>query len=172
MTVRPPDGDAPPAPEAQVEAVLRQRAAELARAREEARPTEHRVLLPLEISGERYAVEALRVHQVLDAAGLHPILGAPRGVVGAIVARARPVPVLDLRHLLGLEESGLVDLRRVVVVEDGEDLYGIAVEAIFRRLEVPADEVRAAPPGPFLWLAPGHVPVLDVSRLGAGAGGA
>jgi len=170
VTARGPGGAGEEA--ARVEAVLRERATELARAREVARPTEFRVVLPMEVSGERYAVEARQVHLVLDAAGLHPILGAPRGVLGAIVARARPVPVLDLRTLLGLEESGLSDLRRVVVVEDGDDLYGIAVEAIFRRLEVPVGEVRAAPPGPFLWLAPGHVPVLDVARLGGAGGGA
>jgi len=152
------------------DSVLRERARDLARAREEAAPRELRIVLPFEVSGERYAVEALRVHQVLDAAGLHPILGAPAGVIGAILARARPVPVLDLRPLLGLDEVGLSDLRRVVVLEDGDDLFGIAVEAILRRLEVPLEAVRAAPPGPFLWLAPGHVPVLDVARLGVTGG--
>jgi len=148
------------------EEILRERARQLARAREEAPADGVRVVLPVEVGGRAYAVEALHVHQVLDAKGMHPLLGAPRGVIGAIVSRTRPVAVLDLRPLLGLEEGGLSDLQRVVVVEDGDDLFGLAVERVLRRIEVAASEVRSAPPGPFLWLAPQRLAVLDVSGLG------
>jgi purine-binding chemotaxis protein CheW len=155
-----------PSADGEVEALLRARARELAEARQEERSAGAHVILPLEVGGQRYAVEALRVHQVLDARGLHPLLGAPRGVIGAIMCRTRPVGVLDLRPLLGLEDGRLSDLQRVVVVEDGADLYGLAVERVLRRLEVPASEVRPAPAGPFLWLAPERLAVLDTARLG------
>lgn len=154
------------APPAAVEALLRERARQLALAREEVRAAGARVILPLEVGGQRFAVEALRVHQVLDARGLHPLLGAPRGVIGAVMCRTRPVGVLDLRPLLGLEDGRLSDLQRVVVVEDGDDLYGLAVERVLRRQEVPEAEARPAPPGPFLWLAPDRLAVLDPARLG------
>lgn len=150
------------------EDLLRARARELAQARETARPEGAQVLLPVEIGGRRYAVPAQRVHQVLDARGLHPLIGAPRGVLGAIMCRSRPVGVLDLRPLLGLEEGRLSDLQRVVVVEDGLDLYGLAVERVLRSVEVAAAELRPAPTGPFLALAPGRLAVLDTERLGLG----
>jgi purine-binding chemotaxis protein CheW len=157
---------AAPARAGSVEAVLRERARQLAQARETEHGAGGHVVLPLEVSGQRYAVEALRVHQVLHAKGLHPLLGAPRGVIGAIMCRTRPVGVLDLRALLGLEEGRLADLQWVIVVEDGTDLFGLAVERVLRRLEVPASEVRPAPAGPFLWLAPERLAVLDPARLG------
>jgi purine-binding chemotaxis protein CheW len=147
------------------EAVLRERARELAQAREEER-VDVRVLLPFEVAGDRYAVEVVKVHQVLDARWVHPLLGAPRGVVGAIMSRTRPVPVLDLRHVLGLEGGGLSDSQRVVVLDDDGDLFGLAVERVGRRIELPEAELRAPEAGPFAWVTPDRRAVLDPARLG------
>jgi purine-binding chemotaxis protein CheW len=158
----------PAATEEGSEAILRERARELALAREEER-ADVRVILPFEVAGDRYAVEVIRVHQVLDASRVYPLLGAPRGVIGAIVGRTRPVPVLDLRSLLGLEGGGLSDLQRVVVVDDEGDLFGLAVERVGRRVEVPLSDLRAPEAGPFAWVTPDRRAVLDPSRLGVAA---
>jgi purine-binding chemotaxis protein CheW len=146
-------------------AILRARAEELAQVRE-ARRDKAIPILPFEVGGERYGVEVTAVHQVLDASGVSPLLGAPRGVIGAIVSRTRPVPVLDLRHLLGLEGGGLSDLQRVVVLDDGGDLFGLAVERVSRRADVPERELRPADGGPFKWIGPDRLAILDGSRLG------
>ncbi|HET8540684.1 MAG TPA: chemotaxis protein CheW [Anaeromyxobacter sp.] len=163
------DDAAPVAAAAGREGILRQRARDLAQARETA-SADTVPLLPFEVGGERYAVEVIRVHQVLDARFVDPLLGAPRGVVGAIMARSRPVPVFDLRHLLGLEGGGLVDLVRVILVDDEGDLFGFAVESVSPTIEVPATELRPAQAGPFRWMAPGPIAVLDPARLGVGGG--
>jgi purine-binding chemotaxis protein CheW len=160
-------GDRAAAPQAAGrEAILRERARELARARE-TRATNTVALLPFEVGGERYAVEVTAVHQVLDARQVDPLLGAPRGVVGAIMSRSRPVPVFDLRSLLGLQGGGLNDLLRVVVLDDAGDLFGFAVEHVAARVEVPTADLRPAETGPFRWMAPERVAVLDPARLGA-----
>jgi purine-binding chemotaxis protein CheW len=158
------------APRRDREAVLRERARELARARE-TETTGKISLLPFEVGGERYAVEVTSVHQVLDARAIHPLLGAPRGVLGAVMSRGRPVPVFDLRSLLGLDGAALADLVRVVLVDDGGDVYGFAVERVAARVEVATADLSAADSGPFRWIAPSQVAVLDPSRLGI-AGGA
>jgi purine-binding chemotaxis protein CheW len=147
------------------EVILRQRARELAQAREE-ESADIRVILPFEVAGDRYAVEVVRIHQVVDSRRVHPLLGSPRGVIGAIVARTRPVPVLDLRHLLGLESGGLSDLQRVIVLDDAGDLFGIAVERVGRRIEVPLADLRTPEGGPFVWVTSDRLAVLDPSRLG------
>jgi len=152
------------------DAILRDRARDLAQARE-TRSVETISLLPFEVGGERYAVEVTGVHQVLDARHVDPLLGAPRGVIGAIMSRSRPVPVFDVRHLLGLEGGGLVDLVRVILVDDDGDLFGFAVESVAARIEVPTTELRPADAGPFRWMAPGRLGVLDPSRLGVAGGG-
>ena len=156
-------------PDGSRDAVLRARARELAQARETT-TAETVSLLPFEVGGERYAVEATAVHQVLDARLIDPLLGAPRGVVGAIMSRSRPVPVFDLRHLLGLEGGGLIDLVRVILVDDAGDLFGFAVESVSPRVEVLTADLRPADAAPFRWMAPGPTAVLDPARLGADGG--
>lgn len=148
------------------DAVLRERARELALAREEQQAVASIALLPFAAGGERYAIEVTCVHQIADAGRAHPLLGAPRGVLGALMARTRPAPVFDLRHLLGLEGGGLSDLQRIVVVDDDGDLFGIAVERVERQVQVPMAELREAQGGPFRWMAPGRLAVLDPARLG------
>jgi purine-binding chemotaxis protein CheW len=166
---RPPAG-APAGPsDARRDEILRARARELAGARE-TEDADAVSLLPFEIGGERYAVEVLRVHQVLNAAGIDPLLGAARGVLGAIMSRGRPVPVFDLRSLLGLEGGGLSDLARVVLVDDEGDVFGFAVERVAPRVEVATTDLRPADAGPFRWMAPDRVAVLDPSRLGVAGG--
>lgn len=167
---RSPDGsDGAGAREVDREAVLRVRAQQLAQVRE----VQQRAvvsLLPFEVGGERYGLEAVAVHQVLDAAGVSPLLGAPRGVIGAIVSRTKPVPVLDLRHLLGLPGGGLSDLRRVVVLEDAGDLFGIAVERVLPRMDLAPGELVAGDGATFKWIGPDRLAVIDPARLGLGEG--
>ena len=122
------------------------------------------------VGGERYAVDVDAVGQVLEARGLQPLIAAPPWLLGAMVARTRIVPVLDLRHLLGLGGGGLSDLSRVVVVEHLGDSFGLAVEALEGRLEVPrAGLTPAAAGSPFVWVAPDRLALLDLSRLATSA---
>ncbi len=145
--------------------ILRERARELAQVRE-IRAARTTSILPFEVGGERYGVEVSAIHHVLDASGVSPLLGAPRGVIGAVVSRTRPVPVLDLRHVLGLEGGGLSDLQRVVVLDDGGDLYGIAVERVSPRTEIPDEQLGPADGKLFKWVGPGRMAILDPSRIG------
>jgi purine-binding chemotaxis protein CheW len=168
-----PPGPAPGAeerssPASDREAILRERARELALVRDvrRARTTS---ILPFEAGGERFGVEVRGIHQVLDASAVSPLLGAPRGVIGAIVSRTRPVPVLDLRQVLGMEGGGLSDLQRVVVLDDAGDLFGIAVERVAPRVDVPDEELAAADGAHFKWIAPGRVAILDPARIAVAA---
>jgi purine-binding chemotaxis protein CheW len=164
-----PGGDPAAPPGERREAILRARGRDLAQARESA-IADVVALLPFEAAGERYALEVRDVHQVLDSRLVDPLLGAPRGVVGAVMSRSRPVPVFDLRALLGLEGGGLSDLLRVVLVEDAGDVYGFAVERVSARVDVLRAELRPGEGGPFRWMAPGRLAVLDPARLGVDAG--
>jgi chemotaxis signal transduction protein len=78
--------------------------------------------------------------------------------------------VFDLRHVLGLKGGGLQDLQRVVILADDGDLYGVAVERVAQRLEVPRADLRPAGPGPFRWVTPARLAVLDPARLGVHTG--
>jgi purine-binding chemotaxis protein CheW len=122
-------------------------------------------VLAFRVGGERYAVKIERIDEVLEIKGLSPLLGAPRQLLGAMVARSRVIPVLDLRQLLGLEGGGMSDLTRVVVVGNDEDLLGLAVEEIEGKLELSADHWERPLAGPFLHVTADRLAILDVAQL-------
>ncbi len=150
--------------------VLAARALAIAGTREAPRP-ECAPVLAFTVGGERYAVEVGAVSQVLEARGLQPLVASPPWLLGAMVARTRVVPVLDLRQLLGLAGGGLSDLGKVIVVEHEGEAFGLAAESLEGRLEVPLAGLAPAAAGPFTWVAPDRLALLDLGRLGlVGAG--
>jgi purine-binding chemotaxis protein CheW len=153
---------------AERERILHERAATVARVREEGQLAGMPVLA-FKVGGERYAVDVTAVFQVVDAAGLTPLPATPQWVLGAIVARTRVVPVIDLRALLGLQGGGMSDLSKVVVLEDGGEFFGLAVEELEGRIDLEREKLAASSDGPFSWIAPDRLAVLDLGRLGAPA---
>jgi purine-binding chemotaxis protein CheW len=149
--------------------VLEERGRAVAPARTEA-VAEGVPVLAFRVGGERYAVAVAAVFQVLDARGLSPLPACPPWLLGAMVARTRVVPVLDLRALLGLDGGGMSDLSKVVVVEHDGDVFGLAAEELEGRLEVPREGLARGGTGPFEWVAPDRLALLDLSRLGAPSG--
>ncbi|RKG93372.1 chemotaxis protein CheW [Corallococcus terminator] len=145
--------------------VLHQRAVALASSRHEERQ-EVVTVLAFQVGGERYAVRIELVDHVLEARGMCALPGAPRHVLGALLSRSRIVPVLDLRQLLGLEGGGMSDLSKVVVVELEDEAFGLAAEVVDGRKELPRAELSQPPAGPFLFLTPDRLTVLDLTQLG------
>ncbi|QRN94252.1 chemotaxis protein CheW [Archangium violaceum] len=144
--------------------VLAERARALAESRHEER-RETMSVLAFRVGGERYAVPIDAVDHVLESRGLCPLPGSPRYVLGALVSRSRVVPVLDLRHVLGLEGGGMSDLTRVVVVEVSEEFFGLAAEEVDGRQELARAELSHPPPGPFTFLTRERLMVLDLEQL-------
>lgn len=145
--------------------VLAERARAIAGSREAPRP-ESEPVLAFTVGGERYAVAVEAVSQVLEARGLQPLLAAPPWLLGAMVARARVVPVLDLRQVLGLGGGGMTDLSKVIVVEHEGEVFAIAAETLEGRLEVARAGLSPPTSGPFRWIAPDRLALLDLGQLG------
>jgi purine-binding chemotaxis protein CheW len=148
--------------------VLEARAEAIAGSRVEAEVEAVPVLAFL-VGGERYAVDVGAVFQVLEARGLSTLPAAPPWLLGAMVARTRVVPVLDLRQLLGLEGGGMSDLGKVIVVEHEGEAFGLAAESLEGRVEVPKAGLAPPADGPFAWIAPDRLALLDLAKLAAPA---
>ncbi len=149
--------------------ILEERARAVAAAREAPHADGERVLA-FRVGGERYAVEVGAVSHVLDASSLGPLVGSPPWLLGAVVARSRLVPVLDLRQLIGLQGGGLSDLTRIVVIEREGEAFGLAAEALEGERDFQRDEVTPATTGPFRWVAADRTALLDLDRLTPGEG--
>ncbi|PAJ89800.1 chemotaxis protein CheW [Burkholderia ubonensis] len=74
------------------------------------------LFLLFELDGERYALEATRIVEVLALAPVKSIPGAPPWLAGAIDRHGKPVPVIDVAQLaLGRAARRLRSTRLVVV---------------------------------------------------------
>lgn len=74
------------------------------------------LFLLFELDGERYALEAAQIVEVLALAPVKSIPGAPPWIAGAIDRHGEPVPVIDVAQLaLGRAARRLRSTRLVVV---------------------------------------------------------
>lgn len=149
-------------------ALLESRARAIADAREAPR-TEGIPVLAFRLDGRALAVEVADVGQVLEARGIWPLPASPAWLIGALVARTRIVPVLDLRPMLGLPPQGQGSLRRVIVIERGGEAWAFGVQRLDGRRDVAAGQVVAAE-SPFKWATADGLSVLDLDALEGPAG--
>ena len=102
------------------------------------------------LGGEGYALEVMRVQEVLDMQSLTEVPGGPRFMLGVINLRGRVVPVYDLRMPFGLpRDSKLTRAPCVLIVESnsGSDVQitGLLVDRVSDVLEFSPDEVQPPP---------------------------
>jgi purine-binding chemotaxis protein CheW len=86
--------------------------------------------LRVSIEHDRYAVELLRVQEVVRMAPIVAMRGAAVAVLGVMNLRGRIVPVYDLGLWLGAGEVRPDDRARIVVVEHDDELLGVLVSSV------------------------------------------
>jgi purine-binding chemotaxis protein CheW len=134
------------------QAILRERARRLAQPFEAATPRgEELELVSFVLSGERYALEAECVLQVIKLQQLTRLPGAPDHLLGLTNLRGEILPVFDLRALLGLSRVALNDLSRLLVLGDVEAELGVLADEVLELARVRRTELR--PPAQGLALA-------------------
>lgn len=102
------------------------------------------------LGGEGYALEVMRVQEVLDVQSMTEVPGSPKALLGVINLRGHVVPVYDLRIPFGLPlESTSSRAPSVLIVETeaGNDaqVTGLVVDRVSDVLEFSPEEVQPAP---------------------------
>jgi purine-binding chemotaxis protein CheW len=119
--------------------------------------------------GERtFATELNDVREIVRLHDLQPLPGARPPLTGVIVLRGAPLPVLDVRG-----PGARVDRGDVLIMSAGDDLVGVAVDAVRAVLhpdELPESKTRPARVLPAYVVgvrnaADGPVLQVDVRRL-------
>lgn len=98
---------------------------------------------------EGYALEVMRVQEVLDMQSLTEVPGGPRYLLGVINLRGHVVPVYDLRMPFGLPKVAQpTQAPSVLIVETqlGENhITGLVVDRVSDVLEFSPEEVQPPP---------------------------
>ena len=103
-----------------------------------------------QLGGEGYALEVMRVQEVLDMQSLTEVPGGPKFLLGVINLRGHVVPVYDLRMPFGLTkqpETNRAPCVLIVESSSGNDVQitGLLVDRVSDVLEFSPEEVQPAP---------------------------
>ena len=105
--------------------------------------------LSFQLAGEEYAVNILRVKEIIEYDDLTRVPGMPASVRGVINLRGRVVPVVDLALRFGLPESQITPRSCIVMVEIGQGenavIMGIIADAVSEVLDLTAEQIQSAP---------------------------
>ncbi|KGE73846.1 chemotaxis protein CheW [Spirochaeta lutea] len=105
--------------------------------------------LTFELGRETYAIEVMRVREVLELNDLTRIPKMPEYMRGVINLRGSVVPVLDLRLKFGLEQAEKTLDTRIVVLEVGvngeEVVLGALADKVNEVIEIPENQIDPAP---------------------------
>jgi len=115
------------------------------------------------LAGERCAIAAEDVREVLRATLPSRLPKAPDVVAGVLNVRGELVPLLDIRGRFGLPARPLAPDDHIVVARVAHRVVAFAVERVLDLTRVPAAEVRAAAS-----VASGVEHVAGIARLAVG----
>ena len=100
------------------------------------------------VAGQEYGLPIERVQEVLRDAVIEPVPGTQPVVLGVVNLRGCVVTVIDLRTRLGLTAGPAASPanRRIIVLDLGGELFGLAVDAVAEVLKLADAAIKPAPP--------------------------
>ncbi|WP_027782474.1 MULTISPECIES: chemotaxis protein CheW [Burkholderia] len=110
----------------------------------------HALFLMFELDGERYALDAAGIEEVMPLAVTKAVPGAPDWIAGLLMRGGEPVPVIDVPMLaLGRRAQALRSTRLVMVRyrsghAGGERTLGLIVERATQTMRIDRAAFRAS----------------------------
>jgi purine-binding chemotaxis protein CheW len=102
-------------------------------------------LVTFNLLKEEFGVEISSVQEIIRAADITPVPGAPPHVQGVINLRGKIIPVVDLRRRFSLPIAEQCDEQRIVVVEIGPKRIGMLVDSVSQVIKMPVGLVEEMP---------------------------
>jgi len=96
------------------------------------------------LAGQNFVADMSDVAEILQPPRLTKVPGVRSWVLGVANVRGRLVPVMDLAGLIGLPSKANWRSRRVLVVEQGDHLIGLLVDAVLGMQQFPIDRTVSA----------------------------
>lgn len=117
--------------------------------------------LRVAVGTDSYALELLRVQEVVRLAPVVAMRGADRAVLGVMNLRGRIVPVFDLGLWLDAGWVQADERSRIVVIERDDELIGVLVSAVDDVVTLGRDRIEP----PLVGTRQGAI--LGIARVGA-----
>ncbi len=127
-------------------ALLRARAQAAAAQRPTAATGDGIDCVEFELAPHRFAIATRFVREVRSLKELTGVPCTPPFVSGMISAHGRILAVIDLKKFLELNESGLSDLDKVIILQQGDVEFGILADRIVGTNRVALSELQSPSP--------------------------
>jgi len=102
-------------------------------------------LCTFRVGGEDYAIDIMRVREIIPPLPVTPVPRAPSFVEGVIRLRGDVLPVVDVRRRLGLPVTPPTRRTKVLIVNVARRQIGLVVDEVTEVVRVPRSEIRPAP---------------------------
>lgn len=124
------------------DAILHDRAQQLARLPVALRSGEQIELLEFALDNERYAFRSSQVHDVQPLRELTPLPCTPAFVRGLVNVHGRLVAVIDLKRFFDLPERGITDLHRILLLRKGDIEVGLLSDTVEGVHAIDRDQIQ------------------------------
>jgi purine-binding chemotaxis protein CheW len=96
------------------------------------------------LADENYALPLTAIREILKLPPLTHVPRAPRDVLGIVSVRGRVTTVIDLRRRLRMPESPITKDTRVLLVDDGSEVFGVLVDGVLSVVRLTDEEIELA----------------------------
>jgi purine-binding chemotaxis protein CheW len=108
--------------------------------------TEMLQLVTFKLAGQKYAVDILKAQEINNMKEITVIPNAPPFLEGAINLRGKVIPVVNLGMKFGLENTGVLEAAKIVIMDIRGVIMGIIVDSVSDVLRISRDVVEPPPP--------------------------
>lgn len=119
-------------------------------------------VLTFQLAAQRYGLPVTAVHQIIEIVAITHLPQMPPGIQGAINVHGRVVPVIDLRLRFGLPCPPYHLHTPLILVEAGDQLLALVVDAVHEVVEVALPTHNSAA---VVQVGQELIPLIDVAHL-------
>jgi purine-binding chemotaxis protein CheW len=101
--------------------------------------------LEFRLGNESYAVELLKVKEVITPPEMTPVPKSPPYYCGLMNLRGLVLTVIDLRKKLGITPGQDTSQNGVIIFDLGEELVGVMVDSIQKVLNISLEHIKPVP---------------------------
>ena len=102
-------------------------------------------LCTFRIGGEDYAVDIMRVREIIQPLPITPVPRAPAFVEGVVRLRGEVIPVIDVRKRFGLAATPPTRKTKFLVVHVAGRRLGLVVDEVCEVMRLARADIRPAP---------------------------
>jgi purine-binding chemotaxis protein CheW len=108
-------------------------------------PAGAREYLTFRLGQEEYGIDILKVQEIRGYEPPTRIANAPNFIKGVVNLRGTIVPIVDMRLKFGCAKAEYNSFTVVIILNLRNRIVGIVVDSVSDVMELPADNIKAAP---------------------------